>query len=101
MGAAAVREFVARRATLLSPTQLTDAWLPPHALSGYFHSFAYYHGARAIRGAGGPGERADLARLRSDVLARAEDDATWVDTFMLGKPYGTAMALLVLWLAEP
>jgi hypothetical protein len=92
----ALREFLARRSTLHPPAQLSDAWLPPHALSGYFHSFAYYHAARALAERGGSVSRSGLAALRADVLARAEDDGTWMDTIGLGKPYATAMALLVL-----
>jgi hypothetical protein len=93
-------EFVARRATLHAPAQLSDSWLPPHALSGYFHSFAYLHAARALPELPAA-QRASLgAALRKDVLARSEADGTWMDTIGLGKPYATAMALLVLELAE-
>ena len=34
--------------------------------------------------------------LRADILAAADPDATWTDFTDAGKPYGTAMALLVL-----
>jgi hypothetical protein len=82
--------------TLDVPVKLTESWLPPHGLSAYFHSFAYLHGARAIRALNAETRARDLAALRADVLARVESDGTWLDTFALGKPYATAMALLIL-----
>jgi hypothetical protein len=94
--ATAVRAFVERRMTLDVPVKLTESWLPPHGLSAYFHSFAYLHGARAIVAVAADSRAHDLAALRADVLARAEPDGTWLDTFALGKPYATAMALLIL-----
>lgn len=97
----ALDEFVARRATLHPPAQLSDSWLPPHGLSGYFHSFAYYHAARALAEVPEEPARRAGAALRADVLARVEEDGTWMDTIGLGKPYATAMALLVLWLVGP
>ena len=94
-------EFVARRSTLHVPVQLSDSWLPPHGLSGYFHSFAYFHAARAFAELPAAARRRPLRELRADVLARVEADGSWLDTFTLGKPYATAMALLVLWLTQP
>jgi hypothetical protein len=95
----AVRTFVDGRATLHPPAKLSDSWLPPHGLSGYFHSFAYFHGAHAVLALDGEARKADLAKIGADVLFRVEADGTWMDTIGLGKPYATAMALLILGLA--
>lgn len=97
--AIAVQTFFDRRDVLLPPAKLSDSWLPPHMISGYFHSFAVLHGARAIAALGGKRRDARLAALAEDVVARVESDGSWVDTLGLGKPYATAMALLILDLA--
>jgi hypothetical protein len=98
---AAVAEFMARREELWVGAKLTGSWLPPHAYSGYFPLFGYYHAARVLRELGGETMRRDLAKLRADVLARVDPDGTWTDFPELGKPYGTAMALLILDLTRP
>jgi hypothetical protein len=90
---AALEHFLRGRDTLEIPRKLTDSWLPPYALSGYFHSFAYYHAAQALAARG---DAANLAKIQIDIEERVEPDGTWIDTPMLGKPYATAMALLVL-----
>ena len=45
-----------------------------------------------------PGDAAKpiLAAIRREILATPEIDGTWVDFAQTGKPYGTAMALLLL-----
>ncbi len=72
-------------------------WLPPRAYTSYFYFFAYDHTARAIAHRG---ERASelLGRLRDDILRVVEADGTWLDFETIGKPYGTAMALHILYL---
>jgi len=40
-----------------------------------------------------------LTEIRNDLLKTNEVDGTWVDTHLFGKPYGTAMALMILKMA--
>ena len=74
-------------------------WLPPRAYTSYFYFFAYDHAARAIVHRG---DRAaeQLGRLRDDLLRVVEADGTWLDFEPIGKPYGTATALHILYLAR-
>ena len=96
---AALDAFEAGRGDLDIVRKLTDAWVPPQVLSGYFHACAYYHAARAARELSP--RHALLARIRSDLFARVDDDGTWMDTLGLGRPYATAMALLTIAATRP
>jgi hypothetical protein len=88
--------FMKWRTDLRAPVKLTPGWTMPRGVSSYFYFFAYYHAARAIEVLGGPDAKKRLQTLRADLMAVAEADGTWVDYPAIGKPYGTAMALLVL-----
>ncbi len=89
--------FMEHRDGLRAPVKLTAAWVGPKASSNYFYAFAYYHAAALMKERGAADS---LAKLRDDLLATVEPDGTWVDFHEVGKPYATAMALLVLRLAE-
>ena len=97
---AAVDLFMEFREELRLPVKVWGpTWLPPRAYTSYFYFFAYDHAARAIAHRGEhAAER--LGRLRDDILRVAEVDGTWLDFEPIGKPYGTAMALHVLYLAR-
>jgi hypothetical protein len=96
---ATITYFLKYREDLHLPVKLSAGWLPPRAASSYFYFYAYDHAARAIADHGdNAAER--LAMLRDDILKAAEPDGTWVDCETYGKPYGTAMALHVLYLAR-
>jgi hypothetical protein len=94
-----IASFLKYRGDLRMPVKLSAGWLPPRAVSSYFYFYAYDHAARAIAD---HGEKAAerLALLRDDILRVGEADGTWVDCETYGKPYGTAMALHVLYLAR-
>ena len=97
---AAVDLFMDFRADLRSPVKVWGTtWLPPRAYTSYFYFFAYDHTARAIAHRK---ERTaeQLAQLRDDILRVVELDGTWLDFEPIGKPYGTAMALHILYLAH-
>ncbi len=91
-----LENFMKWRHDLRGPVKLTPGWTMPRGVSSYFYFFAYYHAARAIESLGGPQAKERLQALRDDLLRVAEADGTWVDYPAIGKPYGTAMALLVL-----
>jgi hypothetical protein len=99
--ATSIERFLHWRGELDVGVKLTGSWLPPHAYSAYFYYFAYYHAARAILALEHASRASELALLRADVLAHVDSDGTWTDFTSVGKPYGTAMALLVLELTRP
>jgi Tetratricopeptide repeat len=94
----AVACFLEYREDLRTPVKLSAGWMPPRMVSSYFYFYAYDHAARAIAD-GGAKAAERLALLRDDILKVVEADGTWVDCETYGKPYGTAMALHVLYLA--
>jgi hypothetical protein len=85
--------FLKYREDLRKPAKLTAGWTAPRGYSGYFFHFAYFHAAEAFRLLG---DKRALKSLQKDLLAVAEADGTWTDWQNGGKPYATAMALLVL-----
>jgi hypothetical protein len=91
--------FMRYRRDLRPVAKLTESWLGPRCYSGYFYFFAYDHAARAIA-EHKDGAKERLRQLRDDLLRVVELDGTWVDFEPIGKPYGTAMALHVLYLAR-
>ncbi len=93
--------FAEHRPALRLPVKLSGWWLPPHGHSSYFWFFAYYHAAQALAALSDGKAKGDLARMRADLLSVVEPDGTWVDFEGTGKPYGTAMALLLLKQTEP
>ena len=97
---AALGTFMKYRADLALPLKINAAWSNPHAFSCYFFFFAYYHAALAARELGGKKGREILAHLAEDILRLPEAEGAWLDWHMAGKPYGTAMALIVLHMAR-
>lgn len=95
----AIDRFMEYRADLRLPVKLDESWGHPHNFSSYFYFFAYAHAASAIV-FHGESSADKLRLLSSDLLRVVELDGTWVDFEMVGKPYGTAMALYVLHLAR-
>jgi hypothetical protein len=92
----AIGLFLAGCEWLRVPAKVSPDWTGPGALPSYFCFFAWYHGAEAIAYAGGPLARERSRRLVTEVLKAVESDGTWVDEPIVGKCYGTAMALLTL-----
>lgn len=89
----ALGNFMRWRHGLRGTVKLTGGWTPPSCSSAYFYFFAYYHAAEALERLGDAKSRQSL---RTDLLRCMEVDGTWVDYEPDGKPYATAMALLVL-----
>jgi hypothetical protein len=93
--------YAEHEAALRLPVKLSASWLAPHGFSSYFWFFAHYHAAQAALAVGDERSKRVLARIREEVLSHVEPDGTWVDFEGTGKPYGTAMALLLLKLTAP
>jgi len=92
----AVATFLEHRGDLRKIAKVSAGWTPPRAVSSYFPFFAYHHAARAIRRLPKAQRKKRLDLLRDDMLACVEPYGTWVDYLGVGKPYGTAMALMIL-----
>jgi hypothetical protein len=94
--ATALEAFRKHRSHLRTNVKLDHSWSSPIASSSYFFFYAYYNAHLALKAAGGSLASELAAELRSDLLGFAEVDGTWMDFENNGKPYVTAMALLVL-----
>ncbi len=94
----AIRLFMTHRQELRAPVKLTEGWVSKVASSSYFYFYAYDNAARAISDSGM--DRSRLTELSRDILQVVEMDGSWVDFEAIGKDYGTAMALHVLYLAR-
>lgn len=92
----ALDTFVEHAADLHGPTVLPAGWLPPHAFSGYFRSFAMTHAARATEALPRSSREGVRTAIATAVLEGVGRDGLWCDTIPLGKPYATAMSLLAL-----
>ncbi len=94
----AISLFMKHRHELRAPVKLTESWSSKVGSSSYFYFYAYDNAARAIADSGM--DRSRLTELSSDILQVVELDGSWVDFEAIGKNYGTAMALHVLYLAR-
>jgi hypothetical protein len=94
--ATAMRTFMQYHAGLRRAKKIDASWASPNNFSCYFYFYAYYHAALAARALGPDLAEPILAAIRQEILATAEIDGTWIDFAQTGKPYGTAMALLLL-----
>ncbi|GEM_PF-3683752 len=67
---------------------------------GIFFLAGLLAGLPSARAAGGKKGKEVLAHLAEDILRLPEAEGAWLDWHMTGKPYGTAMALIVLYMAR-
>ncbi|HEX6884957.1 MAG TPA: hypothetical protein VF530_16395 [Planctomycetota bacterium] len=95
--AAALERFLAHHAELRAPTKRLYDYFNQRGHGGYYFFFAHDNALRAARAYAPPELVREVeARTRAAVLAAMEGDGTWMDKFLLGRAYGTAMALLIL-----
>ncbi len=66
-------------------------------LAGFFFFHAVFHSVEAARALEGPKREEHLRKFRDQILSIPEWDGSYLDSHELGKSYGTAMALLILW----
>ncbi|MCC7010962.1 MAG: tetratricopeptide repeat protein [Planctomycetes bacterium] len=95
--AQALQRFLEHRRELRAPTKRFYDYFNDRGHGGYYFFFAYRNALEAAR-AFAPKElqKKIAAATHEEVLAAQEFDGTWMDKFLLGRAYGTAMALLVL-----
>jgi tetratricopeptide (TPR) repeat protein len=92
----AMDTFLEHRGRLNKARKGVDWHTTPHAIASYFFFYDYWFASMAgLQMA--ENERAKyLTPIRNDLLEINEVDGSWVDTHLFGKPYGTAMALMIL-----
>lgn len=93
----ALERFLEHHAELRQPTKRLYDYFDERGHGGYFFFFAHRNALDAARAFAS----AELARkveaaVRVAVLACQEGDGTWMDHYLIGRAYGTAMALLLL-----
>ena len=66
------------------------------AIASYFYFYDYWFASMGMLKLPEAERGKYLAEIRNDLLQISEVDGSWVDTHLFGKPYGTAMALMVL-----
>lgn len=88
--------FIEHRGGLKRARKGVDWHTKPHAIASYFFFYDYWYASMAILKLPEAERGKYLAAIRNDLLETNEVDGTWVDTHLFGKPYGTAMALMIL-----
>ncbi len=79
------------------PTKRLYDYFNSRGHGGYYFFFAHRNAVEAAQRFAGPRDaKATLELAREAVLSAREGDGTFVDSFSLGRAYGTAMALLIL-----
>ncbi len=95
--AAALERYCAHAHELRLPTKRLYDYFNSRGHGGYYFFFAHENAVEAATAfAGAKDGKRTLAVAREAVLAAREGDGTFVDAFLLGRAYGTAMALLIL-----
>ena len=92
----AMDKFIEFRIHLKRVRKSTDWHAGAYANASYFFFYDYWFASMAMPKLAEPARARYLTALRNDLLETNEVDGTWVDTHLFGKPYGTAMALMIL-----
>jgi len=92
----ALDAFLEHRGRLNKARKGVDWHTLPHAIASYFFFYDYWFASMAMLKLPEEERGKYLAAIRNDLLEINEVDGSWVDTHLFGKPYGTAMALMIL-----
>jgi len=92
----ALDAFIEHRGRLNKARKGVDWHTEPHAIASYFFFYDYWFASMAMLKLPEADRPKYLAAIRNDLLQINEVDGSWVDTHLFGKPYGTAMALMIL-----
>jgi tetratricopeptide (TPR) repeat protein len=92
----AMDKFIEFRIHLKKVRKSTDWHAGKYANASYFFFYDYWFASMAMPKIAEPARGRYLTAVRNDLLETNEVDGTWVDTHLFGKPYGTAMALMIL-----
>ena len=88
--------FIEHRERLNRARKGVDWHTLPHAIASYFFFYDYWFASMAMLKLPEADRAPYLTAIRDDLLRINEVDGSWVDTHLFGKPYGTAMALMIL-----
>jgi hypothetical protein len=89
-------QFIEHRDRLNRSRKSTDWHGGSYAIASYFFFYDYWFASMAMLKLPEADRPRYLTHLRNDLLKICEVDGSWVDTHLFGKPYGTAMALMIL-----
>jgi hypothetical protein len=93
---AALDRFLEYHHELRAPTTKLYDYFNSRGHGGYYYFFAEKN-AKDAAALLAPAKRDEIiAEIRREVLAARELDGSWMDHAMIGRAYGTAMALLIL-----
>lgn len=92
----AIGRFVEFRIHLMRVKKSTDWHAGKYANASYFFFYDYWFASMAALKLPDPLKTKACDAIRADLLQTCEIDGSWVDTHLFGKPYGTAMALMIL-----
>lgn len=92
----ALDQFLTYRDHLKRARKSNDWHGTGFAIASYFFFYDYWFASMAAHKLAEPDRAKVLTELRNDLLQINEVDGSWVDTHLFGKPYGTAMALMIL-----
>ena len=92
----ALDAFIEHRGRLNKARKGVDWHTLPHAIASYFFFYDYWFASMAMLKLPEADRPKYLTAIRNDLLQINEVDGSWVDTHLFGKPYGTAMALMIL-----
>jgi hypothetical protein len=93
----ALQRFLEFHGELRAPTKRLYDYFDERGHGGYYYFFAYRNALESARQFAPAALQKKVAAVaRESVLAAQEGDGTWMDKFLLGRAYGTAMALQIL-----
>ena len=92
----ALDRFLQYHTELRAPTKKLYDYFDERAHGGYYFFFAYLNAARAADNCSDALQKKLFAATREALDSSREFDGTWMDQAMLGRAYGTAMALVIL-----
>ena len=93
---AALARYRVFASELRLPTKRLYDYFNGRGHGGYYFFFAHKNATDAARWIKGRERKETLSVAREAVLSAREGDHTFMDKFLLGRAYGTAMALLIL-----
>ncbi len=96
---AALRRFIEHHRELRMPTKKLYDYFNTRGHGGYFFFYSHRNALEASRHASPKTRRELVAAVQKSVLAAREGDGTFMDHYLIGRAYATAMALYIL--AEP
>ncbi|MBI4564047.1 MAG: tetratricopeptide repeat protein [Planctomycetes bacterium] len=91
-----LEKFFEYRIHLKRVRKSTDWHAGKYANASYFFFYDYWFASMGVKKMPDEIQRKWRTELRNDLLEINEIDGSWVDTHLFGKPYGTAMALMIL-----